>query len=426
MRRNQLITVIEEHQAIRSSHLEVVRKFSIPFEKLIQTENIVIVTGVRRCGKSTLLQYIRSHYPQNNYYLNFDDERLLNFTVNDFQMLMEILTELYEPQKVCFFDEIQNIIGWERFVRRLHDQGYKIYLTGSNAKMLSQELGTHLTGRFLKVELYPFSLSEFLKFKQLDFRINRLTTTDKAKLNQNVKKYIYIGGFPQYVKEEIMEYLQSLYENILYRDIVARYKLPSEYPIKQLALYFASNIGKEITFNSLRKLLKLGSTNTVSEYCQFFENCYLFFLVKRFSVSLKAQSASPKKVYAIDTGMAHAIGFRQSNDDGRLLENLVYIELKRRNTEIYYHREKKECDFVVCVRNKIQHLIQVCYDLTDPKTMDREIAGLVEAMNSYNIAQGLIITLHDQDFFEVTEHQKKFQIKIVTLAEWLLAEDTVP
>lgn len=423
MDRALLKTIVLEQQNIPQPQQMVGRQLPISLDVLIETQNIVIITGIRRCGKSTQLQFLRQQHQDNHYYLNFDDERLINFAVEHFQLLMEVFVELYGEERVCYFDEIQNIVGWERFVRRLFDQGYKIFLTGSNANMLSQELGTHLTGRHIKLELYPFSFNEFCAYKEFQFDLKQITTTSKARLIRETESYIKIGGFPQHIKEQLVEYLQSLYENILYRDIVTRYKLPTDRVIKQLAFYFASNIGKEITYNSLRKLLQLGSANTVSDYCQFFENCYLFFLVKRYSRSLKSQSASPKKVYAIDTGMAHAIGFRQSADSGRMLENIVFIELRRRNFDVYYHRDSKECDFVVCRQNQITALIQVCYDVSDKETRDREINGLVDAMQAYRFSQGLIVTLANHDDLEVSVDGVQCKINVMPIWDWLSSSD---
>ncbi|OGT46086.1 MAG: hypothetical protein A3E82_08190 [Gammaproteobacteria bacterium RIFCSPHIGHO2_12_FULL_38_11] len=421
MLRTLLRTIILEWQTPKVVKPDVSRVLTINLDTMLNNEHIVLLTGVRRCGKSTLLQHIRQQHNEKHYYLNFEDERLIDFTVDHFQMMMEIFAELFGEEKTFYFDEIQNIKGWERFVRRLYEQGYKIFITGSNAKMLSQEMGTHLTGRYIKIELYPFSFCEFLDFKGVKINVQHATTAVKAKLNNLIKQYITVGGFPQYVKDEMLEYLQALYESILYRDIISRYKLPSETAIRQLAFYFASNVGKEITYNSLKKQLNLGCANTAAEYCQYLENCYLFFLVKRFSYSLKQQSNSPKKVYAIDSGLAHAIGFRSSQDAGRMLENIVFIELKRRNFEIYYHHEKKECDFVVCKKNKIQALIQVCFDLGDLETKEREINGIIDAMQTYKIKQGTIITLTEADEMIVTVDAKKYRIDIVPIWLWLVA-----
>ncbi|GJM06528.1 MAG: ATP-binding protein [marine bacterium B5-7] len=419
MQQSLLKTIIAEQQEIRPLDTRINRVLPIETKRLVETENILIITGIRRCGKSTLLQHLRQQHHEKHYYLNFDDERLIEFTIHDFQLMMEIFIELFGKEKTCYFDEIQNIEGWERFVRRLYDQGYKIFITGSNANMLSQELGTHLTGRHITLELYPFSFHEFSAYKQLEVHTKIITTEKKVELKKHIESYLQIGGFPQFIKEEMIDYLQSLYENILYKDIIVRYKLPSEHAIKQLAFHFASNIGKEITYNSLRKMLGLGSTNTLSDYCEYFENCYLFFLVRRFNYSLKTQIASPKKVYAIDTGMARAIGFRSTRDRGRMLENLVFIELKRRKYEIYYHRETKECDFVACKQNHIEHLIQVCYDLSEKETKTREIDGLLDAMETYQITEGLIITLSESAKHQVEHKHCVYTINVVPIWEWL-------
>lgn len=418
MNRTLLKTIILEWQTPKKIQPNIPRKLSTDLKAMIRSDQIVVVTGIRRCGKSVLLQHIRNQLPENHYYLNFEDERLVNFTVEDFQIMMELFIELFGEEKTCYFDEIQNIPGWERFVRRLYENEYKIFITGSNANMLSQEMGTHLTGRYIKIELYPFSFSEFLMYKNIKID-HSVTTKTKAMLNNLIMQYMKIGGFPQYIKEEMLEYFQSLYESILYRDIISRYKLPNENAIKQLAFYFASHIGKEMTYNALRKQLHLGAVNTVSEYCQYLENCYLFFLVKRFHHSLKSQSYAPKKVYAIDVGLAYAIGFRSSHDSGRMLENVVFIELKRRNFEIYYHHEKKECDFVVCKQNQIQALIQVCFDFTDPDTKEREINGLVDAMQHYKIKRGLMITLTETDEIKIKIDNTTYHIRVIPIWAWL-------
>ena len=421
MKKTLLKTVMLEQQLAIAAADQIDRVLSFDVDSFIRSEHIVIITGIRRSGKSTLLQHFRDAQSESGYYLNFDDERLFGFSVEDFQLMMEIFTELHGEQRVCYFDEIQNIKGWERFARRLHEQGYKLFITGSNANMLSQELGTHLTGRYLQIELYPFSFREFVTFKKQDIAIDQLTTTAKAKLNNSMQSYIKLGGFPQYVRDELLDYLQVLYENILYRDIVVRYKLPSDHMIKQLAFYFASNVGKEVTYNSLKKLLQAGSSNTVSDYCQYFENSYLFFLVKRYSYSLKSQLAAPKKVYCVDTGMAHAIGFRSSADQGRMLENIVFIELRRRKYTVYYHQQKKECDFIACKQNRIEHVIQVCYEMSEPETKERELSGLLEAMQLYQLQKGIIITMSEHDSFVIEDEGASYEVTVLPIWEWLLA-----
>src|SRR3989344_3678262 len=244
--------------------------------------------------------------------------------LEDFQHLYEIFIELFGEKNIFYFDEIQNIIEWERFIRRLHDNRKKIIISGSNASMLSKELGTHLTGRYL------------------------------------VK-----GGLPEYLKTDNVEYLKILYENILYKDIIVRYKLPNERVLKELVNYIAANIAKEISYNSIKNLLQIGSATSVKDYFNYFENTYLIFLLPCFNYSLKKQIYLSKKVYLIDNALIINLGFRLSRDGGRLLENLVFIELKRKNKELYFFKEKNECDFVIKEQNKITQAIQVCYDLNE-------------------------------------------------------------
>ena len=202
---------------------------------LTSCAEIIVISGIRRCGKSTLLQQIRAGLPEKSYYLNFDDERLVNFSMDDFQLLYETFIELYSQQRTWYFDEIQNIRGWERFVRRLHDLGHKIFITGSNATMLSREMGTHLTGRFIRIELFPFSFREFLLFHGYshtpeDF----LRTTGRSSLMRFFNQYFTSGGFPIYLKNNNDQYLKSLYESILYRDVMVRNHLTNEKELLEL------------------------------------------------------------------------------------------------------------------------------------------------------------------------------------------------
>lgn len=420
MERSLLEQVIAEQYSVIPDAL-ITRYFAHDLKQVQQSSLIVIITGVRRCGKSTWLQYCRSKAMEKDYYLSFDDERLINFTVEDFQLLLELFVEHYGQQKTCYFDEIQNIPGWERFIRRLHDQGYKIYITGSNAQMLSQELGTHLTGRYVQLEMFPFSFKEFMEYHRYPLPKAVAATSTKAMLNRYLKTYLEKGGFPEFLSSGLPLYLQGLYESVLYRDILARYRLTSDRLLRQLGVYLASNVGKEISFNSLRKLLNLGSTNTVIDYCHYLQNSYLYFFVNRFDYSLKAQSVSPKKVYAIDAALAHTIGFRQSGDLGRFMENAVFLELRRRGYQIYYHRGQKECDFVACQYNRIELLIQVCYELKTPETEQREIDGLLDALACYGLSHGLILTFSETGCKKITREGIEYEITIAPLSRWLLS-----
>jgi len=332
-----------------------------------------------------------------------------------------VFIELYGLQKTFYFDEVQNIPGWEKFVRRLYNAGNKIFITGSNANLFSEELGTHLTGRYISQSVYPFSYREYVQQMLPELLIeNNLSTTQIGKLKKLFNEYCMYGGIPEYVKHKHKEYLHSLYDSIIYRDIVSRYKITNPTKLKQLVFYLASNCSKEFTYNSLRKLLGLGSATTVSDYCGYLENSYLSFFLSRYSDSVKAQQQSPKKVYFIDHALAKIIGFRFSEDMGRKLENIVFIELKRRGFEIYYHNETKECDFVVRQDNKTINVIQVCNSLTDPKTKQRELDGLLEAMERFSLESGVIITQDEEAVEKLTYNGKHYKAAIVPLWRWLL------
>jgi len=417
MDREILKRVLLEQHPFLNNPRDIPRALQSTITKYKETPFIIILSGIRRCGKSTLLQQIRSGDRPDSYYVNFDDERFVNFTVENFQMLHECLLELFGEKNVFFFDEIQNINIWERFVRRLHDAKKKVYVSGSNASMLSRELGTHLTGRNIPISLYPFSFKEFLLFKKQSYEpLNRLTTERKSMLKRSFNEYLEKGGFPEYLQTGKDEYLKSVYENILYRDIITRYHLPQEKPIKEVIYYAVSNLGKEVSFNQLRKLTGLTSATTIREYFEYLENSYLAFLLSRYNPSLKKQIYSNKKVYFIDTGMARVLGFRTGDDIGRMLENIVFLHLKQQDKELYYHKENHECDFIVRKGIRITEAIQVTYRLSENK--EREINGLCEALTTYKLNEGIILTYDTED--EIIRGKKKIIIKPIW--KWLLEE----
>jgi hypothetical protein len=419
----------DEKGIIKRSELkELETKSKSPF--------IVIITGIRRCGKSTLLNLFRKNQKEKNYYLNFDDERLYNFTLEDFETLYETFIELFGIEKTFYFDEIQNIEGWERFVRRISDSGNKVYLTGSNASMLSKELGTHLTGRYVQIELFPINFKDYLKFKNLKLNKNDIY---KREIYVNIKKefnnYLNDGGFLQYLKTKDKDFFKLLYDNILYRDIIVRYNLSYEKGLKKIIHYLISNISKEFSYSSLKKISNISSITTISEYLNYLENSYLLFEIPKFDYSLKKQLVNPKKIYAIDTGLINTISFKFSEDKGRLLENLVFIELKRRGKEIFYHKNKKECDFVIREGLDITDAIQITKSLNEDitgETKKREFLGLIDALKTYNLKEGLILT--EDEEFEIIVNDKgkeigderletgdgRFVIKVKPIWKWLL------
>ena len=399
-----------------------IRTVESKFEDLAKNNEIIVLTGIRRCGKSVLLQLFRTRTQDKDYYFNFEDERLALFNKDDFQRLYEIFLEAFGEQKTFYFDEIQNIEGWEMFVRRLYNAGNKIYITGSNATLFSEELGTRLTGRFIKLTIYPFSFKESVEYELPAVLTKKLLSTqDIGKIRSLFNIYCTFGGIPEYSRNRQVEYLHSLYESIIYRDIVSRYKLTNVDALKKLIYFLSSNCSKEITFGSLRKLLGLGSTTTVSDYCGYLESSYLCHFVNRYSHSVKTQQQSPKKVYFIDHALAKIVGFHFSEDTGRMLENIVYIELKRRGNNIYYHKGTKECDFVIQKGTKIIEAIQVTQNLSGSDTRKREFDGLIEALEQYSLKHGLILTETDEGDETIEIDKKKYNLHIRPLWKWLLS-----
>ncbi len=389
------------------------RDIFVKIESYVKNPFVIVISGIRRAGKSTLLHQIKKKHP--GYYLNFDDERLVNFKLEDFQVLKELFIELFGEEGIFYFDEIQNIGNWERFVRRLHDEGKKVFVTGSNASMLSRELGTHLTGRYLEINLYPFSFNEFLRSKNIKVSSKDFYLTEsKVRLKRYFDEYLVTGGLPEYLMTRNTDYLRTLYDSILYRDIMARYGLTNERTLKEIVYLVAGSVSKVISFNSIKKLLRVGSSTTVKDYFSYFENSFLIFLVNKFDYSLKKQVYLGKKAYLIDTGLAVNLGFRVSKDIGRLLENLVFIELKRRGKEVYYYSDKNECDFIIKEGTRITEAMQVCHEFNE-ENREREISGLLEAMGKFKLKQGVILT--DDQTEEISIGNKR--IKVLPVWRWL-------
>lgn len=420
MNKNELKQIILDQRDTLVEPVSTKRDVESTLDRYIGNDLITIITGMRRVGKSTLMQHIRHYHNPADYYIDFDDERLIPFSLPDFQVLLELFVEMYGPQKTFFFDEIQNIDGWERFVRRLHNQGYKVYITGSNATLLSREFGTHLTGRHTNLVLYPFSFREFLRLTAPELLIDNSSTAARAQLKRQFNAYVQQGGLPFQIVHNDADYLSVLYENILYRDIITRYKISREQPIKMLAHYLASNIGKEISFNNLKNMIHVSSHTTVSDYCGYLENSYLCYLVNVHNYSLQKQARHAKKCYFNDVAMAAKIGFRHSEDSGRILENIVYLELRRRHKEIYFHKEERECDFLVKEQHKIVAAYQVTLALDSAKVREREYQGLVAALEACNLSQGYILTEETEGEEEINSNGKKFLVKILPVWRWLL------
>ena len=404
-------TILEQKELFERE--EDIVKRAVP-EYLLQTPKIVVITGIRRCGKSTLLKEISGNF-KNHAYANFEDERFLQFTAKDFNTLLEIFLELDPKTNTLYFDEIQNISGWEKFVRRLFTGGYKIFVTGSSSNLLSSEIATSITGRNLKYELFPFSFREYLLYRKFEMK-DTYTTKEKAALSGNFEDYVKYGGFPEIVKSRNEKELMEIYQDILIKDLLVRLQIRDSKDFRDLSMYLLSNISRKMSYNSLKNLLGFSNTSKVKNYVEFLEEAYLFFTLKKYDPSLKKQILSPRKVYAIDPGLVNAVSFMFSENTGILLENIVFLELKRRLQEIYYHEDKKECDFLVKEKEKIIQAIQVTASIADLKTEKREIEGLKEAMEKYNLKKGYIITKDT----EKTINLEGRIIHIKPIITWLL------
>ena len=364
--------------------------------------HIEVISGVRRCGKSTLMKQLMQASGLKTAYFNFEDARIHGFELSDFTKLEEVLGNEVEAY---FFDEIQNVPYWEVFVRQLHDQFAKVYITGSNAALLSKEMGTRLTGRHLRHELFPFSYGEFIRYKQAIPSVNTLY------------QYILYGGFPEFLETENPDVLQNFFKDIVLRDIAIRYSIRNTRLLMDLSLYLISNIGKEISYNNLRKTFMVGSANTISDYLTWLGEAYLLFYLPRFSWSAKSIATNPRKVYAVDTGLVTANTLSFTEDRGRLLENVVFMHLRRNHDSLFYFRNHRECDFVVFDNKRCSSLIQVCESLNQD-TIGREVEGLMEAMDFFSMTESYIITPGMKD--EIGTQDRP--IHVMPACEWLLPE----
>jgi predicted AAA+ superfamily ATPase len=383
-----------QNEELKNKSKEIIdREKSIEID--FNSNHINIISGIRRCGKSTLLIKNMQENFTNAAYFNFEEPRVYDFQFDDFIKLDEIMSENADAY---FFDEIQVIDNWEIFIRRLHEQGKKIFITASNASMLSKELGTKLTGRYLQNELFPFSYKEFLIYKKVDDS------------KESFFNYMQNGGFPEYLRENNIEILHQLFRDIINRDIIVRHKIKNAFAIEDMAIYLYSNIAKETSFNSLRKILKISSATTVSDFAKWLYDSYLLFFVPRFSYSSKAILMNPKKVYAVDNGLVNALTLSKNEDFGRLLENLAFLYFKRLGFEIYYFRENGECDFVLFKNRKFFNAFQITKEITKDN-MDREFSGLIEALQFFKKDTGYILTLNQEDSIQYNGKE----IKIISL-----------
>ncbi len=405
--------IIENHEFILNLKL-ISRKANID-----SAANYVFC-GIRRCGKSFLMyqqiqQLLNSDHPEDFVYINFEDERFIEFNANHFDLILECAKELHSNTFVLFFDEIQNIEHWEKFARRLADNGYQVYVTGSNAKILSKEIGTTLGGRYFIKELYPLSFVEFLSFRQLSLDNNYEFSKQQYEIKKYFEYYFKNGGFPELLKyQNPKEYLSSIYMKVFYGDLIARNHLQNEQILKLLIKKLAESVNNETSINRIKNLIistgiKVGN-NTITDYLSHLLDSYLIFPLNNFASNF-TERETKKKYYFIDQGILNLFIIDQYT---KLLENIVFLHLyKKYKEKLFYFKRKHEVDFYI-PEEKL--LIQVSFSISDIETKNREIIALEAAMGELQIEQATIITYDEEEIIE----KDNYSIQVIPVWKWLL------
>jgi len=389
--------------------------------KILKTKEIIALTGVRRSGKSTLIYQVIDNLlskinSKNILYFNFD-EPLKNKNINLIETVFNTFLELNNPKgrKYIFFDEIQNIPEWEKWLKKYYDlygDKIKFLITGSNSTLLSDNLSKLLTGRLLTKKIFPLSFSEFLEFNNIN--VTDLTL-QKEEIKHHFSRYLNDGGFPEVVLEKDSEInnqrLKEYFDGILLRDIIKYQNIREIAKFTELVNYAMTNISSVFSYNKISKITNI-NIHTLKEYFHFLENAYLIFELKYFSYSVKESSLiqKPRKIYCIDNGLRNAVSFQFSKDEGKLAENLVFIELKRKGHDIYYWKDKKEVDFIL--KNKDQSLTTINVSYTN-KIHEREIKALLNFKKEFKKTKKSIILTKDLE-------KKEHNIYFIPLWKWLL------
>lgn len=365
---------------------------------LLGSNLIKLITGPRRVGKST--QALLMLRDKNFAYLNFDNQALLESW--DANQVMLILDDVYPGYEYILLDEVQNLDSWDLWVSSLYRTGKNLVITGSNAKMLSSEMATVLTGKYLQVEMLPFSLEEFFDWNQLNLR--DLKEEQKADASVLADDYLRNGGYPEVVASRMLtrSYLDTLFDSIIWKDVAKRHNVRNTADLNTLAIYLISNICSQVSANDLTTELGFSSVNTTKKFMNYLHEPYLFYYLPRYNNKLKLMAKAPKKVYVVDNGFVAAKAFSLSDNLGHLLENQVFIELIRKGYDtdktLFYYRSRndKEVDFVLRKGNRIECLVQVCYDMSNPKTEKREVDSLVEVAAELKCSNLVIVTNNEE------------------------------
>jgi hypothetical protein len=386
----------------------------------LSTGLIKLITGPRRAGKSVLSLLLLKN--KNFAYLNFDDDMLLKHFDED--AVIQSLNEVYPDYKYLLLDEIQNLQNWELWVNKMHRRGVNIIITGSNAKLLSYEMATSLTGRFIQIELYPFSFAEVLRFHNVTFQAKSLITPrETGNILNLLSNYLMNGGFPEILLNpaSARNYLSALFDSVLLKDIVKRFRIRKSQQLYDLSNYLLANYTNPFSFNELKIALNFNSVPTIQKFTGYLSETYLFISLTKYSVKIKTHQKSPRKFYIIDNGFIKSRSFEISPSYGRLLENVVFTELLRRHfrpeLDLFFYRTRndREIDFLCRNGHITEQLIQVCYDISNLKTLNREITALAEASDELSCHSLLLITWDREDEIE----KKGCIIKLIPAWKWL-------
>ena len=409
----------------RQAYLARVKQF-------LETNQVLTITGPRRAGKSFIMrqaaQALTQHGAGKNNVLivNFEDPRFPELNTKWLERLYETYLEFLAPkgQVYLFLDEVQEVDGWERWVRYMHElKKARLVVSGSNAKLLSRELGTLLTGRHLDVTVLLLSFGEFLEFSGMTLKDRLDMLNQRVAIQGLLRKYLEHGAFPEVsLSEQKKALLLNYFEDLVTKDLLRRFRIRKPQELKALIKYYLSHVATLSTFNAIARSLKL-SALTVEKFSGYLEQVYLVFFLRRFSFKVREQEKSPRKVYAIDTGLSNAVGFRFLENAGRLAENAVFLQLKRRQAfepelEVYYWKDvqHREVDFVLKRGTRVRELIQVCWQVEEASTKERETRSLVKAMGELKAGSALVIT----EDYEAEETVKEQRIRFVPLWKWLL------
>ena len=377
----------------------------LEFNEVLLDSHALDITGVRRCGKSTVMRQRMRGGEGEWFYVNFESPLLTRFEMRDTLRLDSLIAK--SGARRLFFDEVDQFEGWEKYVRQKLDEGFHVCISGSNASLLEGELGSKLTGRHVSKELFPFSYREYLEF------------TGAEAGPESAAAYAKDGGFPRYLQTREEVVLQELFDDIVYRDVIVHHKVRETAALRSLAAWLAENPGCKFTATRMLKPLNVAGASTITQWCEWLEKAYLFFFVPVFSDSAKARLLNPKKVYCVDTGLEWAVSSRRIPNDGARFENMVYLALRRRTRDIcYFGGNDGECDFVVRGRHDVAAAVQACARLTD-ECRDREIEGLSAAMEACGLDSGTIVTMDQRDTLECGGRR----IEVVPFWEWSRAEE---